>query len=510
MEQEQLNESTNSVESDLGNEGSLEKDTLFESVLISVNCCVAGSIFGAPWGFAEAGWVLSLVLSVVALMAMISLGLIVLQVLSRMPYIHKYAKTGYKIVPVSILDFFKNYPPEHYIIKSNDQSENTIVLNPSSYAIQNIKYDFTIICKILLGKKLEKVLNFLIVANSLVFLIGCTSSFASSMTSLVPIGPLDTCNIFENPSFLYSCRYKYIFYIGIFSTIVSSMTLLWHFTDSKAYLLGVCIARIIVVIIMIATAVKAGITGTQLNSNEDIVSTVPFANFHAFGIGVPIIFLTMGFHLLIPDVEQPLKNKEKNSVKMLLYGFSTAFLIIVLLSLSMIYGCSEVETLATLNWKNYSNGGPVDGRPLWTAAIEMLVMIFPCVDITSIFAMTTVNTADNIIALHFDGLQDYCVEPERIFRTRVFILIVSIFVPMYFYDLGIVFAVAGAINIVFIFLFIIMFGIASKILIPEVGLYDNFLANKNFLRIFLVVSLIFCVKMWVNLINYLLVSNDIF
>ncbi|OMJ79137.1 hypothetical protein SteCoe_20884 [Stentor coeruleus] len=188
MENERLNESTESVNSNEGNEGSIEKDTLFESVLISVNCCVAGSIFGAPWGFAEAGWVLSLVLSVIALMAMISLGLIVLQVLSRMPYIHKYAKTGYKITPVSILDFFKNHPPEHYIIKSNDQSESTTALNPSSYVMQNIKYDFTLICKTLLGKKLERVLNFLIVANSLVFLIGCTSSFASSMTSLVPIG----------------------------------------------------------------------------------------------------------------------------------------------------------------------------------------------------------------------------------------------------------------------------------------------------------------------------------
>lgn len=510
MEKEKLNKNTDlneEVEIVEGNEGVIESDTLFESVMISVNCCVGGSIFGAPWGFAEAGWVLSTALAVLALMSMVSLGLIVLQVLSRMPIIHRYTIRGYTVFPISLPDLFKSLPHDHYIIPSDESSEGIMLINPDSGMLKNIKYDFTLICKTLLGKKMEKILSFLIVANSLIFLIGCTSTFASSMASLVPIGPMDTCNIYNESNFDESCRYKYIFFIIIFASIVSAMTLIWHFTESKSYLIGICITRIIVVLIMIVTAIKAGITQTELNSNEELSSSVPIANFNAFGISVPVIFLTMGFHVLIPDVEQPLKNKERNSVKMLCFAFFISFLLIVCLSLSMVFGCSDIERLSTLNWDNYSNGGSVNDRPYWTAFLEFIILLFPCADITSIFAMTTVNTADNIIALHYDGLQSYCVEPHRIFSTRLYILLVTLAVPMVVTDLGIIFALAGAFNIVFMFLFIIMFGIASKILVPEKCQYDNFLSNINFLRIFLVISLIFCIFMWISFAYYLIISN---
>lgn len=483
-----------------------EKETLFASVLISINCCVAGSIFGAPWGFVQAGWVFSIFLAVIALVSMISLGMIVIQVLSRMSKLTKYTKFGYKINYVPLTHLLSPNPPDYYITKQLEYNGSSLILleNEAEYKDHNMKYDFTMICKVLLGKNLEKVLNFLIVANNLVFLIGCSSSFAASMAALVPIGPLKTCDIFENSSFVDICRYKYIFYIGLFSCIVSPMTLLFHFTESTFYLLAVAITRTFMICFMAFLCIFAFVSNTSLISSDVYETQSPAFNIMNFGVSAPIIFLTMGFHLLIPDVYQALKDKPQNAPKLIVFSFSAAFFLIVLLSLSLAFGSTEVKQLATLNFSGFTFGHSILNRPYWTFVAEFLISLYPCIDVTSIFSMTAVNVADNILALHFDGLGDFVVDKDKVFYMRAYILIISFFMSGYFFDLGVVFALAGSINMVFLFLFVIMFGIASSALVPEKMQFDNFLANRGFLIGFFFVSLCFLTVMWISFISYLM------
>lgn len=482
--------------------GVLERDGLVSSILISVNGCVAGSIFGIPWGYAQSGWFFSTFLSIIGFFLMMGLGFIVLQVLSRMPKIHSYAQKGFIISHVPITHLFSPNPPEFYIKHCDDTDENTALLPPSELNNTNVKYDFTMICKTLLGKRMEKVINTLLVFNSLVFLMGCTSTFASSLAAMVPIGPLETCNIFEDSSFLDSCRYKYMFYILIFSMVVGSMTLIWHFSENKAYLITVCIVRILVVLVMGVTSVIASVTKTELDTNDSLNIDLPVVRLSGFGISVPIIYLTMGLHVLIPDLLQPLKHKHKNAVKMLWYSFFISFCMIVLIGTSTIFACEDIQRLSTLNWQNYSNGENSDNRPWWTYIISLTINIFPAFDVTSIFSITAVNTVDNILALKYSGLKEFVVHVDWIFWTRVVILAITLIVPVFLYDLGIIFALAGAINMLFILLFVVMFGIASVALVPELCPYDNFLTRPEVLRTLLVLHLMFVATMWGSFISH--------
>jgi len=248
----------------------------------------------------------------------------------------------------------------------------------------------------------------------------------------------------------------------------------------------------------------AFVSGTSLVSSEAYeFESVPF-NVLNFGVSAPIIFLTMGFHLLIPDVYQALKNKTRNAPKLIVYSFSAAFFLILLLSLSLAFGTTEVKQLATLNFSGFSFGYSLQDRPYWTIATEFIISLYPCIDVTSIFSMTAVNVADNILALHFDGLGDFVVDKDKVFYMRAYILIISFWMSAIFYDLGVVFALAGSINMVFLFLFVIMFGIASVVLVPEKMQFDNFLANRKILIIFFLVSFCFLAVMWVSFISYLL------
>ena len=104
-----------------------ERESLFASIMISINCCVAGSIFGVPWGFVQAGWVFSIFLSVLGLICMISLGFIVIQVLSRMSHINKLSKSGFDITHVPITHFFNPYPPSYYISKNKNCGDEQMI-----------------------------------------------------------------------------------------------------------------------------------------------------------------------------------------------------------------------------------------------------------------------------------------------------------------------------------------------------------------------------------------------
>ena len=163
----------------------------------------------------------------------------------------------------------------------------------------------------------------------------------------------------------------------------------------------------------------------------------------------------------------------------------------MLLGTTTLFGTSNVEQLSTLNWRNYSNGSEIPDRPWWTVWVDVIINISPALDVTSIFSITAANTADNIIALQFQELRDYVVDFNSLFKTRCAILLITILFPIYFYDLGIIFAYSGVVNVIFLMTFVFMFGISSLILVPQKCYYDNFLATHSVLIFLLFFSIIF-------------------
>ena len=146
---------------------------LLTSIVISVNCNLVGSIFVAPWAYIQSGWLLSTVLTILGFLIMTNLALTFLQVLSRMKILHNYSKEGHTISHIPLLDLLKNRPSSHYISKSLISEENSNLLqNPSEInKPPQLKFDFAMICKTLLGQNVEKIMIIIYVLNYLTFLM---------------------------------------------------------------------------------------------------------------------------------------------------------------------------------------------------------------------------------------------------------------------------------------------------------------------------------------------------
>lgn len=481
-----------------------ETYSLSEAILVTLNCCIVGSIFGVPWGFSQSGWAFALGISIFIFIILCIFAVMVIQIISRMRILHGYSNQGYTIRPVPIKELFSDYPESRYIFKDNEEGDNIQLIAENIKNPLNYKYDFAIMCKVLLGKTLEKIMILLIICIVLTYLMSCTTSFASALVSLIPLGPLDTCDIYLEPSFSDSCRYKYMFFVFIFMVIATVLTLFFHFTEHKYLIITCCFLRIIVILTMIVTAIYSYTQDQELDSDEDL-SVSPTA-FNLYGIGVTssIMFLTIGYHILIPEMIQPLKNKEKNAVPMILIVLTFGFILSVTLGITMCLTLSDVQQQITLNWKYYSNGKNPSDRDWWAYIIDGVISIFPAIDVISQIFLSVSNITDNIVSITYTDLKEFNVNEKFIFKVRILVIMISTLTPLYFYDLGYFLAITGNFVVTMNVLFISLFALASLTLVPQKCPYDNFITSKKFIIFFFIFTSLFMIIEWIGFIFFLI------
>lgn len=280
------------------------------------------------------------------------------------------------------------------------------------------------------------------------------------------------------------------------------MSLLFHMNEQQGYLTAVCIGRTIVILLMVITVFILIIKDKDIESDEELVTDISLVDNTGFGIAVPIIFLTMGFHLLIPDLIHSLENKKIQAKKLVLSALTAALCLTTLLGFFCIFGLNKPEPLITLNWKEYSNGEDLEDRKWWHYMIGGIISAFPAIDVTSVFAINIVTCADNINSLRRKNIKVGEDETLTILRIRALLLAITLIMPIYFYDLGFIFALAGCINMISVMCFIPAISIACLILVPEPCCYDNFLTSKGVLIFIFLVGVILVLVLWANFIGY--------
>lgn len=479
-----------------------ETYSLTAAIIVTLNNFLIGSTLGIPWGFVQSGWAFSLIISLIILSILYILAIMLIQVLSRMKILHHYSNKGYKILPVPLKELFTDKPQGNYIFMENDEEDDQKLIVQDDEIPKNFKYDFTIMCKILLGRNFEIVFICVLVTTFLVFLMSCTSGFAAAMVSTIPIGPLDTCDIYQESSFYESCRYKYIFYVFIFLLLTMFLSLFFHFSEHKKLQITACFIRIFIFTLMIATALIAYFQDKDIDSDDSAEASLKAFNFLGFGVTSSIIYFTIGAHILIPEMIQPLKNKEKNVLPMIIIVLTLSWIICVAFGMSLSLTVSDIEPQITLNWQNYSNGEDPSDREWWTYIVDVVISIFPAVDILSMIFIAVTNISDNIIAVTYKDLKSFDVDKLFALKVRAVIIVISTIIPMVFFDLGYLLAITGNLVITFNIFSIIPMALASLTLVPQRCPYDNFVSKRIFIIIFFIIVLVFAIALWISFLAF--------
>jgi hypothetical protein len=522
-----------------------EKLAAWEAVMIVLNCGVAVGIYGLPWAFSQVGWALAIGFSIFYLILLSFLAMLIVQIQTRMTVLQTYSSQGYSIAPVPVFELFKDHPPEHYLSKDNQTSENALRPEPATNETQPLlekrnsepvalatvpldrsysesdkhtaltesrkldrfkifkTYDLTLTCGIMLGKNMTKIMISLLVFTNIITIIGAISLFATTMTSTIPIGPFDTCDIEAHSGYLNHCRYKYTFYIIIAAVIATAMSYYVKFAEQKAYIIGVSFGRIFLIAVIIITALICRARSVELDDNDEIDVDNTAVDLMGIGVGAPIMFSVLSFHIFIPTILKQLGDV-KQSINVFFVSLITEFVLILALGLCCVLLIEDVEQAFTLNWDNYSNGESDDDRKWWTFVVAVFVSIYPAFDVSCILGMFVQNTAENICSFRYENLQEYESDEKVVRKMMVVVLAVAIIIAIAFSKFGIIIAIAGLAGMALLMILIPMMGLASIILVPKKCVVDNSISNKKLLKGVIVFSVICVMTVWIVFILYLI------
>jgi len=340
----------------------------FAAFAISVNYIIGTGVFGLPFAFYSSGILLGIIcLSVSGFFSIMSINW-VLEVLARTEGIVTAEK------------------------------QNSFPVNQITWR----KFDFTEIFELFGGSKGKATVWIAIACMCYGVLWAYGSVFSASVSSLFYQFVFnDECTPFSQGS-TESCQRVYLVSLLAYACIVIPLACM-DMGEQAIIQMCMTIYRFTAFGVMTITLIT-GLSYPRPNFNiNGVTEYVPVSAFN-FG-GFATVFLSgavaLNFHYNVPDVVRPVQNK--NLLSRIVSGAQfVAFSFYISLSiLSAFYFGNSTQTLVTLNWRTFTGreggwAGSLDDRPFYAVIVQLIVMIFPVLDMLSVFPLVAVTLGNNI------------------------------------------------------------------------------------------------------------------
>lgn len=473
-----------------------ENQSFVVSYLYIINTIIAADVLAIPWAYQEAGWAAGLLSQALASVFAIIIAFLLVQSLSRMEVLAELSEKGYTIKPLSFKDFFKKTDPEQFVqppTESDSEDEHLSMIMEYSAATPKIthrRFDFTEMANVLLGKKGGLCFIVIIAIVQYSTLAGFASIISTSLTSLVPLGPMEACNIYDEPDFFGSCRINYWTYLLIFAGLAVFLVML-GLHNQVLWQTSASVLRFLTILVMIATCSAALGTNSNLeDSGSNEGGDVDTFNILGFASAFPMITLVMYFHNTIPNTTQFLHNKGQNLMPAIIGSIITVSVLLSAIGIVLTASVSNVETLATLNWNEYSAGENPSDRAWWAYLVAFFIGLYPAVDVLSAYPLDAINLSDNLISWKYGHISGEDLSKKTYFFFRLLVGIPPLVAAFFVYDISDYLEVAGTFSVIMIGVFIPLFDLATRKMLPMTSQYDLLSYPDKWAWAIIIISLI--------------------
>eukprot|EP01114_Cavostelium_apophysatum_P016316 TRINITY_DN4610_c0_g1_i1.p1 TRINITY_DN4610_c0_g1~~TRINITY_DN4610_c0_g1_i1.p1 ORF type:complete len:496 (+),score=54.06 TRINITY_DN4610_c0_g1_i1:130-1617(+) len=353
----------------------------FAAFVICINYVVGTGIFSLPYGFYNSGFGLATLCLITSGIFSLFCAYWVLEVLARTEGIHS---TVYDIQDSTGLSEERK-PHNHVTFR---------------------KFDFTKMFETYYGLKGKLFCQLIMSLYCYGVLWAFSAVFASSVDSLFFQFVLKNthCDPYHN-DISESCHKGYFVCIAFFACIVIPLACL-DVAEQAVIQIGLASYRAIAFLLMTTTVAVALFHPNPNGTPEYEFSGPPYLAFDSpFKVsGFSAIFsssvVALTFHYCIPDLIVTVK--DKSAFKKVITGaiFAIIVLYFVFGPICALYFGKNTYPLVTLNWTNYSGLGGGWGageRPWWAVMIQLLVMVFPILDMLSVFPLVAITLGNNIL-----------------------------------------------------------------------------------------------------------------
>lgn len=388
--------------------------------VFAINIVIGAGFLSLPFAFQETGVLLSLVYLIIGSSLCNYFSLMILEILHKVRFLKKWQEEG-TYLHLGPRDFIS---VQKLQVKNPEISEERVPLDEG-------KIDVSKAMSIIFGRKFGIFYLLMMTISFEGALIAYGSIFASSFSSNIPLGNLDTCDIYTS-GFNSSCMGHYWFFIILYSGLVTFLTIR-GLKEQKSFQVIMCCMRFIIMSLVIFCSLALIIEDTPVAHGEAKPSAheTKLYDFKKSDIAIPIILFALNYQLQIPNIAELIANKEKNMWRIVTIVTITSLIWYSALGLVVPYAITDVEAQCTLNFRSYS-GGYENSRPWWAQLISYVIMLFPALDVMSSFPLISIALADNWITMVYgEGV----IPRRKHLITRVAVCIFPLIIAFFFYDI---------------------------------------------------------------------------
>jgi amino acid permease len=401
-----------------------EQFTLITGYIFAINSVIGAGFLSIPWAYENSGWLFSLIFQLCVAIHSLYLLLQLLEMMSRAEVLLRMTESSKDIHSISLKQLFKSTKTEDLMLPPHlIPTITTRVINISD------------IVKIVFGEKLGFFYVIITGLFGLGALVAYSAIFASSFVSNVPLGPLETCDIYESSEFFSSCRVKYWVFLTIFFVFTLYMTMN-GIQEQKTVQYLMSVLRFVVIFLIIVTCIYSMSNSSSLEDDSSNRPRFPSAVKNKnIGHAIPIILFATCYHTQVPSISHLVKDKKKNLKKIHLASIFTCCFFYVLLGIITSTVIENVPSMVSMSYRNYSAGHSSAERPAWTYIIEYIILISPALDVMTTFPVFALAISSSLVSWKYEGNIDL-VEKKVLLSFRFFVVFIPIFISFFVFDLG--------------------------------------------------------------------------
>jgi len=435
--------------------------SFFVAACFTVNYVVGTGFLALPWAFNEAGLVLSaLVLVAFGIAADVSKNMM-LEAIAVVDALERQDLSRRSLTPRRSLaralkpdspdakDLFAAESPDRVLWRdgvaeqtallrrSEDAGRRSSLARPSNLVVGDRRFEVTELCAALLGRRGKDFYAFTNGAYLYGALWAYGSVFANALAAHVKL------------SFISEQEgVSYLIYLAAYAACVVPLSCM-ELHEQVVTQVSLAALRGVLVVAMVGTVINATVADDDesFDGTDGVQGAPLFRPEHLFKMA-PIAAYANIFHHSIPNLAHTMKDRTQ-----LVPMFASVFVFC-----NVAYGVIGVlvanyfgdDTLASanINWVDYSAGSAA-----WTDVVSYFVVIFPAMDVLSVFPLCAITLGNNLCAAcHGDRAQEVLEGPRKL-SWRLAAALPPLVGACFVSDLGIITDFSGTLGFLIGFFF---------------------------------------------------------
>lgn len=436
----------------------------FAGYAYTLNSVIGAGFLSIPWAYQQGGWALCLPMQCVFLLLGWMLTRQIIEITSRVTAL---ALSGVNLPPVG---FGTLLTQPFYKTAESHKSQELLLTEPDIR--DHLHFDLYEITKILLGKCWG---GLFLAANTLYIICSLTAYaniFGTNFGAHIPVFTSD-CS-FNSLQITSSCHSQYILFVSIYLVLMVYFSSV-EFHEQMWMQLTMTIMRIFVILTVIVISLLDILQSKNLDNDKEYVGGQPnWVDFDYIGRTLPIVLFAGCYQNYYNSILNATRKHPPTLSHISAAVNLTLTLCYPALGVITAYSIPHLPTNASLSFLNYSNGHSQSHRPLWTYIISYFIVLFPAIDVISIFPILAHGLSDNLLSILYTADRETVRVTHKwvYFAVRVGCILPAFVYAFFEIKLGAIVNNSGLLGFFVTFFIIPLLHIAARLQVPQFSRFN--------------------------------------